>query len=101
MGAQITGASGCVLTYLLTYDNIDIGGQVNNRKEVMNKDNIIKLLHHELAICDKLYDEFRDEWIKAIDKHDEVGERCYADLRTQITGEKLGIRNAIKIIEES
>lgn len=67
----------------------------------MNKDNIIKLLHHELAICDKLYAEYRDAWFKAINNRDEVGERCYADLRTQIAGEKLGIRNAIKIIEEN
>lgn len=67
----------------------------------MNKDNIIKLLRHELYICDKLYAEYRDAYFKAISERDEVGARCYSDLRIQITGEKLGIKNAIKYIEEN
>lgn len=100
-GARITGASGWGLTYLLTYDSIDIRGQEINRKEYMNKENIIKLLRHELSICDKLYAEYRDAWLKAIDERDEVGARCYEDMRIQIAGEKLGIKIAIKYIEEN
>lgn len=67
----------------------------------MNKENIIKLLQHEISICNKLDAEYKDAYFKAIGERDEVGARCYDDLRVQLSGEKMGLKTAIKYIEEN
>lgn len=66
----------------------------------MNKEKIIKLLQHEISICNKIDAEYREKYYKALGV-DEVGARCYNDLRTQLSGEKLGLGTAIKYIEEN
>lgn len=59
---------------------------------------IIKLIQHEIAICDKLDKEYRGEWLDAVGKGDEVGARVLDDLRIQIHGEKIGYKKALEFI---
>lgn len=60
---------------------------------------IPKLIRHEIAICDKLDAEYKDAWLDAVGKGDEVGARVYNDLRTQLHGEKRGLKIALEYIE--
>lgn len=73
-GASFTGVSGWGLSYLLTYDSIDIRGRENNRKENMKDKALKDLTASELEIiylaltseCVELAKGFdlnaRDEW---------------------------------------
>lgn len=63
------------------------------------KDNIIKLLQHEISICNKLDAEYRDEYFEKVGAGDEVGARVLDDMRIQLHGEKYGLETAIKYIE--
>lgn len=63
-----------------------------------DKEKLLKLLQHEISICNKLDAEYKEQYYKALGV-DEIKARCLDDLRTQLNGKKHGLEIAINYIE--
>lgn len=65
----------------------------------MKKEELLKALRHEIAICDKLNAQYKEERREEERKGNEVGASVFDDLQIQTMGEKYGLKTAIKYIE--
>lgn len=63
----------------------------------MNNANIVKLLQHEKAICEKLMKEYRDNSIMKVQAGDSEGAQVQDDLCVFMRGRKSGIETALML----
>lgn len=66
---------------------------------MIDKEELLQLLRHEISICNKLDAEYRDEYFEKVGAGEEAKARCLDDLRTRTHGERYGLETAIKYIE--
>lgn len=63
-------------------------------------ENIKKLLRHEMAICEKLMKEYRDNSILAVQAGDLDGAQVQDDLCVFMRGRKSGLETALMLLGE-